>query len=148
MSSCKYFFKFHFQYSFCIENSYAEIDYLLKAARSFHEADAKLENLCIRSNDKVYIECALQCYNSAIDLLPDSSPMKAAVVKEMLKVKPSVEVTSGFTSPSHKIHELEVAAKVCVKTKDFFGALDKRTEIMDSINERNVQYLYVDVIRR
>lgn len=74
--------------------------------------------------------------------------MKAAVVKEMLKVKPSVDVTSEFTSPSHKIHELETAAKNCVKRKDFMGALDKRTELMDSVTERNVQYLYVDVTRR
>ncbi|KAG4070079.1 hypothetical protein HA402_013739 [Bradysia odoriphaga] len=131
-----------------IENSYAEIDYLLKAARSYHDADIKLEKLCIRSNDRAFIECALQCYNNAITLLPDGSPMKAAVVREMLKVKPSVEVSSGFTSPSHKIHELEVAAKICVQRKDFTSALDKRTEVMDSINERNVQYLYVDVIRR
>lgn len=74
--------------------------------------------------------------------------MKAAVVKEMLKVKPTAEVSSGFTSPSHKIHELETAANVCVTRKDFIGALDKRTEIMDSITERNVQYLYAGVIRR
>lgn len=74
--------------------------------------------------------------------------MKAAVVREMLKVKPSVEVDSGFKSPSHKIHDLEVAAKECVRTKDFTGALDKRTEIFNSVSERNVQHLYVDVIRR
>lgn len=131
-----------------VENTYAEIDYLLKAARSYHEADMKLENLCIRSNDKAFIDCALQCYDSAINLLPDGSPMKAAVAKEMLKVKPSVEVSSGFTSPSHKIHDLEVAAKECVRSKDFVSALDKRTEIISNLNERNVQYLYVDVIRR
>lgn len=108
----------------------------------------KLENLCIRSNDKSFIECALQCYNNAIILLPDDSPMKAAIVREMLKVKPSVEVNCGFTSPSHKIHELDVAARECVRTKDFISALDKRTELINSVNERNVQYLYVDVIRR
>lgn len=130
------------------ENSYAEIDYLLKAARSYYEADTKLENLCIRSNDKSFMESALQCYNNAINLLPDDSPMKAAVVQELLKVKPSVEVSCGFTSPSHKIHELDIAAKECVRIKDFIGALDKRTELINVVYERNVQYLYVDVIRR
>lgn len=108
----------------------------------------KLENLYIRSNDKSFIDCSLQCYDSAVNLLSDDSPMKAAVIKEMLKVKPSVELTSGFNSSSHKIHDLEIAAKECVRTKDFVSALDKRTEIMNNVNERNVQYLYVDVMRR
>lgn len=74
--------------------------------------------------------------------------MKLAVVREMLKIKPSVEVNSGFTSPSHKINDLEKAAEVCVQKKDFIGALDKRTEIFNNVTERNVQHLYVDVIRR
>lgn len=108
----------------------------------------KLENLCIRSNDKSFIDCSLQCYDSAINLLPQGSPMKAAVVREMLKVQPSVEVSNGFASPSHKIHDLDVAAKECVRTKDFVSALDKRTEIISDVNERNVQHLYVNVIRR
>lgn len=138
----------HYTYILVAENTYAEIDFLLKAARAYHEADMKLENLCIRSNDKSYIECALQCYDDAMSLLSDGSPMKLAVAREMLKIKPSVELNSGFTSPSHKIYDLEIAAEVCVRRKDFVGALDKRTEIFNSTTERNVQHLYVDVIRR
>lgn len=108
----------------------------------------KLENLCIRSNDKSFIECALQCYDNAITLLPDDSPMKLAVVREMRKMQPSVELTSGFVSPSHKIYDLEKAAEVCVRKKDFIGALEKRTEIFNSVAERNMQHLYGDVIKR
>lgn len=133
---------------YVVENTYAEVDYLLKAARSYHEADTKLENLCIRSNDKSFIECALQCYDNAIALLADGSPMKLAVVREMLKIKPTVEVNSGFTSPSHKIYDLEKAAEVCVRTKDFISALDKRTEIFNNVTDRKSQHLYTDVIRR
>ncbi|KAJ6646637.1 hypothetical protein Bhyg_01850 [Pseudolycoriella hygida] len=141
----RFFFIF---YLMILENFCAEVDFLLKAARSYHEADTKLERLCIRSNDNSFIDSSLQCYNNAINLLPDDSPMKAAVIKEMLKVKPSVEVSSGFASPPHKIHDLAAAANEFMRTKDYKSALDKLDEIIDDVRERNVQHFYVDVIRR
>lgn len=126
----------------------AEVDFLLKSARASIQADRKPDNLCLLSNDHSHIEGALRCYNQALENLDDDSVMKAAIIREIKKIHPNFEATSGFQSPAHRIWDLDVAAIDSVVNKDFVGALEKRTEIFDDILERKVQNLYVELLSR
>lgn len=125
-----------------------EVDYLLRAARAYIAADTKAEALQLRSNDRAYIDGALQCYHQAMDQLPDDSVQKAAVIREMKIIKPNSDATSSFASPSHRIYDLEVSATHSLYDNDFVDALDKRTEIFDNILERKVSDLYLDLLKR
>lgn len=124
------------------------MDYLLRAARAYVVADGRTEALHLRSNDRAYIDGALQCYHQAMDQLPDDSVTKAAVIREMKCIQPNSEATSSFASPSHRIHDLEVLATHNLYDEDFADALDKRTEIFDNILERRVSHLWCDLLAR
>lgn len=129
-------------------NSLSEVEYLLKSARASVEADEKEENLRLLSNDRSHLEASLRCYNQALGRLDDDSVMKAAVIREIKKIQPHSDITSGFVSPAHRIFDLEVSADISVNIGDFVAALEKRTEIYDNIMERKVQRYYSDVLNR
>ena len=135
-------------YIYILGNTFAEVDFLLKSARASLAADAKVENLKVRTNDHAQIEAALRCYHDAISILDDNSVMKAAVIREMKKIQPNLETTSGFSSPAHRIYDLESAANECVVNEDYERALEKYTEIYDDILERKVHKMYEQVLAR
>lgn len=129
-----------------INNSTFEIHLLLKAARAFIKADRN--GLALRSNAKQHVQGALDCYHSALAKLDDSSPIKAAIIREMKRIHPGCDETSNFVSPAHRAHDLDLAATECIRTGNFEAAYEKLNEICDDICERKVQRLYVDLLRK
>lgn len=128
-----------------LNNPIFETHLLLKAARAFVEADK--DNLCLRSNEKPYLQGALTCYNTALMQLDDNSILKAAVIREMKQVNSNCEITSNFVSPAHRAHELDLAAIECIQCGNFECALEKITEVYDDVSERKVKHFYEDVLR-
>lgn len=126
----------------------AEVDFLLKAARAYVQADIHAENLKLRSNDRANLEGALRCYQQALLNFEEDSVMRAAIIREIKKIHPISDMTSGFVSSSHRIYDLELSSNESIQIGDFVAALDKRTEIFDDIIERKVQHFYVDVMTR
>lgn len=128
-----------------LNNPICETHLLMKAARAFIEADK--DNLCLRSNEKSYLQGALNCYNTSLTQLDDNSVMKAAIIREMKQIHFNCEITSNFVSPAHRAHELDLAANECIRSGNFESALEKITEIYDDIIERKVENLYEDILR-
>lgn len=129
-----------------INNVIFEIHLLLKAARAFIEADA--DKLALRSNGKLHLQGALDCYYIALAKLDDVSPIKAAIIREMKKIHPDCDQTSNFVSPAHRAHDLDLAATECIKSGTFEAAFDKLTELCDDIAERKVEHLYTEILRK
>lgn len=124
------------------------MDYLLRSARASIEADRDEQRLHSQSQDRSNRQGALRCYNQALACLADDSVMRAAVIRAIKKIQPHSDATSAFVSPSHRIWDLETAAKECVRCGDFVAALEKTTEIYDDIVERKMQSFYTDVLAR
>lgn len=130
-----------------LNNTLAEVHFLLRSARSYVAADQQVDRLQIRSNANEYVEGALSCYNQAILLLDDDSVMRAAIIREIKRIHPNCELTSNFVSPAHRIHDLDIAANENIRTGDYVSALDKLTEIHEDITERKVQHFYGHILR-
>ncbi|XP_055684729.1 40-kDa huntingtin-associated protein [Lutzomyia longipalpis] len=131
-----------------IGNGVTEVDALLKAAKAFVEAHENLEKLNVLSNAGEHLEGALRCYNQALGCLSEDSAMRAAIIRDIKRIKPNAENTSNFNSPSHRIFDLETAAKESIQAGDFVSALEKLTEICDDVGERRVEALYGSVLTR
>ncbi|XP_073829222.1 huntingtin-associated protein 40 kDa [Musca autumnalis] len=131
-----------------LQNSMAECQALLKAARLFLKAHEEMESLLLRSNRLEYRETALHCFTQAIDKSPDDSVIKAAIIREMSPLQPHYEGTSTFNSPAHRIYELELATEQSVKNRDYLTALQQLDDIVDNIYERKRQQLYEEVLAR
>lgn len=143
----------------------AEIDFLLKAAREFAQANQEVEKLNLQSNQKEYIEVrfslrfpnpilcnlfsfkgALKSYFQALSKLEDDSVLKAAVIREIRTINPNFEATSNFVSPCHRCYDLYKAANISIENKDYVSALEKLTDIFDNITERKKEDLYKDIM--
>jgi len=74
--------------------------------------------------------------------------MKAAIIRKIKHIHPIIEVTSNFSSPAHRIYDLELSVQQSISSGDFVAALDKLTEIYEDIVERKAQNLYTDVLKR
>ncbi|XP_065363060.1 uncharacterized protein Hap40 [Calliphora vicina] len=131
-----------------LQNSMAECQALLKAARLFLKAHEEMESLLLRSNRDEYRETALHCFTQAVEKCPDDSVIKAAIIREMTPLQPHYEVTSTFNSPAHRIYELELATEQCLKNHDYLKALQQLDDIVDNIYERKKQHLYQEVLAR
>lgn len=60
----------------------------------------------------------------------------------------SQHLTSSFASPAHRAHDLDRAASECVlRSADWCGALERRTELYDDVCERRVERMYADLLR-
>lgn len=127
-----------------LNNPVFERHLLLKAARTYREADAN--RLCLRSDTKQNTQGALSCYHQVITQLNDESAIKAAVIREMKEINPNYEVTSNFVSPAHRAQDLDLAANECITSGNFESALEKITEICDDIVERKVEDLYEGIL--
>lgn len=122
---------------------------MLKSARAFANAHKVDESRCLKSDENAcYLDGALRGYYEAQSQFPHESPMKAAVLREMKKYHPNSELTSGFVSPAHRYHDLELSASELISSGDFVGALDKYTEIYDDIIERNVVPMYRHLLEK
>lgn len=131
-----------------LQNSMAECQALLKAARLFLKAHDEMESLLLRSNRQEYKETALHCFTQAVEKCPDDSVIKAAIIREMTPLQPHYEGTSTFNSPAHRIYELELATEHCLKNHDYLKALQQLDDIVDNIYERKKQNLYQEVLAR
>lgn len=131
-----------------LQNSMAEYQALLKAARLFLKADNEMDALLLRSNRPEYRDTALHCFTQAVEKCPDDSVIKAAIIREMMPLQPHYESTSTFNSPAHRIYELELAAERCIKNHDYLKALQQLDDIVDNIYERKKQHLYQEVLAR
>lgn len=129
-----------------LKNQVLEIHLLIKAARSYIEADSILEKLCLRSNERQHRLAALDCYNNAITQLDDQSVIKASIIREMKKINPNCDLTTDFVSPAHRTHDLDLAANECIRIGHFESAFDKLTEIRDDIIERKTEEIYHDLL--
>lgn len=129
-----------------LNNPVFERHLLLKAARSYREADTN--QLCLRSNTKSFTQGALSCYHRAITQLNDDCGTKAAVIREMKEINPNYDVTSNFESHCGRAKDLDLAANECIKSGNLESALEKITEICDDIVERKSETLYADILRK
>lgn len=129
-----------------LNNPIFERHLLLKAARSYREADSN--RLCLRSNTKPFTQGALSCYHRVITQLNDDSAMKAAIIREMKEINPNYEVTSNFVSPAHRAQDLDLAANDCIECGNFESALEKITEICDDIAERKIDHYYDEIVKK
>lgn len=129
-------------------NTILEVDLLVRAARAYIKADSISVRLCLRSNEQQFLNGAMDCYNNAIELLEDSSIMKASIIREMKAINPNYERTSDFVSPAHRAYDLDVAADECIRDKHFESAFEKLTEIRDDIIERKKENIYHDILRK
>ncbi|XP_037935317.1 uncharacterized protein LOC119669484 [Teleopsis dalmanni] len=125
-------------------NTVNECHAYLRAARSFRLAMNTSENLSFRTSQNQYNEGAIRCYTQAVQRCPDDV-LRCAIIREM---KPAFEGTSSFSSPGHRIFELELSAHECLQKNDFMEALQQLEEITDDIYERKKQLLYEDLLKR
>lgn len=138
----KFYYPFH-----SLGNNLAQVDFLLRSARASIAADRSECQIGFSSNDRTNLQAALQAFSQALACLDEDSVMRAAIIRELKKIQPHSEATSGFVSPAHRIRDLEVSANESVRCGDFVAALEKRTEIFDNIVERKMQLFYVDVLK-
>ncbi|XP_059617226.1 40-kDa huntingtin-associated protein [Phlebotomus argentipes] len=131
-----------------IGNGVTEVDALLRSAKAFLAAHDQQQRLHVLTNAGEHLEGALRCYNQALGRLSEDSAMRAAIIREIKKIKPNAENTSNFNSPSHRIYDLEMSAKESIQSGDFVAALEKLTEICDDVGERRVEAFYGSVLNR
>uniref|UniRef100_A0A182PFP4 Uncharacterized protein n=1 Tax=Anopheles epiroticus TaxID=199890 RepID=A0A182PFP4_9DIPT len=131
-----------------IGNDIGEVEALLRAARAFRTAHDKQERMCVENIAHTYHEGAFRCYTQALSRLPDKSVLGAAVIRELKEITPAVELTSDFSSPCHRIWDLEQSAEENLTGRDYVGAFEKLSEIYDDVIERKCEPLYRDVMRR
>ncbi|XP_055918726.1 uncharacterized protein LOC129950832 [Eupeodes corollae] len=128
-------------------NNLSEINCYLKSARAFLKANQLSEDLQMRSNKGEYREGALKSYYLALSRVADDGVLKAAIIREITEVNSNFDGTSTFSSPSHRIFDLELSAKKNIETGDYLGALERLTDIYDNLTERKKQHLYSDLLK-
>ncbi|XP_055542193.1 40-kDa huntingtin-associated protein [Wyeomyia smithii] len=131
-----------------IGNETAEVDALLKAARAFRTAHDKQTNIRTDNRTSDCLEGAFRCYTHALSSLPEDSVAKAAIIRELREINPNAEITSNFSSPSHRIWDLEQSAEDSIRAVDYVAAFEKLSEIYDDITERRCAELYPEVMKR
>ncbi|KFB47800.1 AGAP009153-PA-like protein [Anopheles sinensis] len=131
-----------------IGNDSGEVDALLRAARLFRMAHDKQARMETQTISPEYHEGAFRCYTQALSRLPDKSVIGAAIIRELKEIYPNVELTSDFSSPCHRIWDLEQSAEDSLTAKDYVGAFEKLSEIYDDVAERKCGTLYQDVVNR
>uniref|UniRef100_A0A182IVP9 Uncharacterized protein n=2 Tax=Anopheles atroparvus TaxID=41427 RepID=A0A182IVP9_ANOAO len=131
-----------------IGNDSGEVDALLRAARLFRTAHEKQARMETQNISQEYHEGAFRCYTQALSRLPDKSVIGAAIIRELKEIYPNVELTSDFSSPCHRIWDLEQSAEDSLAAKDYVGAFEKLSEIYDDVAERKCGALYQDVVNR
>uniref|UniRef100_A0A182Q9Q3 Uncharacterized protein n=1 Tax=Anopheles farauti TaxID=69004 RepID=A0A182Q9Q3_9DIPT len=131
-----------------IGNDMGEVEALLRAARSFRSAHDKQTRMHITNIPHTYHEGAFRCYTQALSRLPDKSVIGAAIIRELKEINPNVELTSDFSSPCHRIWDLEQSAEENLNARDYVGAFEKLSEIYDDVTERKCESLYQDVMKR
>ncbi|XP_050078240.1 40-kDa huntingtin-associated protein [Anopheles maculipalpis] len=131
-----------------IGNDVGEVDALLRAARSFRAAHDKQERMRATNISHAYHEGAFRCYTQALSRLPDKSVIGAAIIRELKEINPNVELTSDFSSPCHRIWDLEQSAEGNLAARDYVAAFEKLSEIYDDVIERKCESLYQDVMKR
>lgn len=130
-------------------NTSAEVDRLLRSADASIVADRRQRRQHQLCADRAHLENALRCYNQALEAYADDSPFRAAIIRKIKAVQApgaNNQLTSSFASPSHRADDLDRAADECVRTGDYAGALELRTELFDNIAERRMQSLYGDLL--
>ncbi|XP_055838100.1 uncharacterized protein LOC129906379 [Episyrphus balteatus] len=128
-------------------NNLSEVNCYLKSARAFLKANQISEDLQMRSNKEEYREGALKSYYLALTRVADDGVLKAAIIRETTAVNSNYDGTSTFSSPSHRIFDMELSAKKNVETGDYLGALERLTDIYDNLTERKKQHLYSDLLK-
>lgn len=128
-------------------NNLSEVNCYLKSARAFLKANQTSEDLQMRSNKKEYLEGALKSFYLALSRVADDGVLKAAIIRETTAVNSKYDGTSTFSSPSHRIFDLELSAKKNIETGDYLGALERLTDIYDNLTERKKQHLYLDLLK-
>ncbi|XP_055641722.1 40-kDa huntingtin-associated protein [Toxorhynchites rutilus septentrionalis] len=131
-----------------IGNDAGEVDALLRAARTYRVAHNKQIKIKIENIYGDHLEGAFRCYTQALLKLPDDSVTKAAIIRELKEINPNVEIISNFSSPCHRIWDLEQSAEDSIKFHDYVAAFEKLTEIYDDIIERRCEALYPEVMKR
>jgi hypothetical protein len=90
---------------------------------------------------------AYRCYSQA--LLSEKDPvMKACMIREFNEINKNLEMTSEFSSRSHRIYELEKSSNEKIMSNDLSSALENLTEIVEIFNEKKCESLYSDVMSR
>ncbi|XP_035777283.1 40-kDa huntingtin-associated protein-like [Anopheles albimanus] len=131
-----------------IGNEVGEVEALLRAARSFRSAHAKQQRVRAENISSEYHEGAFRCYTQALSRLPDKSVIGAAIIRELKEINPSVELTSDFSSPCHRIWDLEQSSEDSLRARDYVAAFEKLSEIYDDVTERKCEELYREVLDR
>lgn len=90
---------------------------------------------------------ALKSYYLALSRVADDGVLKAAIIRETTAVNSNYDGTSTFSSPSHRIFDLELTAKKNIETGDYLGALERLTDIYDNLSERKKQHIYSDLLK-
>lgn len=73
---------------------------------------------------------------------------KAAIFRELKMINSKNEDLSNFSSPCHRIFDLEISANDSIRNNDLVSALEKLTEIYDDISERKIEIFYRNVLKR
>lgn len=123
-----------------------DFESFLKAARLFRKADERRSKLGFINNHEL-LEGAHRSYQQGLALV-DDSVMRTCIIREMRELNNDLNITSDFNSSCHRIYDLELASRANINSKDFVGALEKLTEIVDDITERKEAHSYYDVMRR
>ncbi|XP_052867334.1 40-kDa huntingtin-associated protein [Anopheles cruzii] len=131
-----------------IGNDAGEVEALLRAARSFRGAHDKQQRVRAENISSEHHEGAFRCYTQALGRLPDKSVLGAAIIRELKEISPSVELTSDFSSPCHRIWDLEKSAEESLAARDYVGAFERLSEIYDDVTERKCEALYSEVMNR
>lgn len=133
-----------------IGNTLAEVNLYIKAAQTFEKANEEKEKLHTSSNFRENLEGSLKSYNMALNCLEseDCSIMRVGVIRAIRRINPNFEGTSEFSSPCHRIFELETSAVERILMEDYQSALQSFADIFDNIFERKKETLYKELLQR
>lgn len=129
-----------------LDNPISAVDFLIRAGNAFVRADERASELFPGSNFHEHITGAVRCYNDALALLPDDSAMSAGIIRKLKKICPNTEKSSNFHSPTHRIHDLEISARLHIQEKRFLAALEHLTEIFDILQEEKTESSYPHLV--
>uniref|UniRef100_A0A336MH64 CSON015284 protein n=1 Tax=Culicoides sonorensis TaxID=179676 RepID=A0A336MH64_CULSO len=115
-----------------------ERDFLLKAADAFMKAYNERIDFGYSSGEREYKIGALQCYNEILTSphLPQDSFIRASVIRLLKEIDPESPQTSTFHSPIMRYEDLKRGATYDMQKGNYWGALNKLTDIHDDIIER------------
>lgn len=133
-----------------IGNTLAEVSSYIKAAQSFERANEEVERLHTSSNFRENLEGSLKSYSLALDCLVGENVgvLRVGVIRAIRRINPHFEETSDFSSPCHRIFELEASAVERILLEDYQSAIQHFADIFDNIFERKTELLYKDLLQR